>query len=158
MLAPQAPSFSLLGDNKHVAAEIATPNGTGAYGGGTYEAFHSDTLLARPATNFQGIDSVVEAHEPRVPEVAIRRPLYELELGDQGRLQPPADLYLLGGQPLAPPPAFGFGEVRKRRSGPLGEASAAVNLPGRANRGAGERACSPASAAVNQKRIAQQRF
>jgi len=36
-LAPQAPSFSLLGDNKHVAAEIATPSGTGAYGGGTYD-------------------------------------------------------------------------------------------------------------------------
>src|ERR1019366_8453978 len=26
-LAPQAPSFSLLGDNKHVAAQIATANG-----------------------------------------------------------------------------------------------------------------------------------
>jgi len=36
-LAPQSPSFSLLGDGKHLAAEIATPNGTGAYGGGTYD-------------------------------------------------------------------------------------------------------------------------
>jgi uncharacterized protein (TIGR03437 family) len=35
--AQQAPSFSLLGDDKHVAAEIATPSGTGAYGGGTYD-------------------------------------------------------------------------------------------------------------------------
>jgi uncharacterized protein (TIGR03437 family) len=36
-LAPQAPSFSLLSDGKHVAAEIPTPNGGGAYGGGTYD-------------------------------------------------------------------------------------------------------------------------
>jgi uncharacterized protein (TIGR03437 family) len=35
-LAPQGPSFLLLGDNKHVVGEIAT-NGTGAYGGGTYD-------------------------------------------------------------------------------------------------------------------------
>jgi uncharacterized protein (TIGR03437 family) len=31
-LAPQSPSFLLLGDNKHVVGEIATPNGIGAYG------------------------------------------------------------------------------------------------------------------------------
>jgi uncharacterized protein (TIGR03437 family) len=31
-LAPYGPSFSLLGDAKHVAGEILTPNGTGAYG------------------------------------------------------------------------------------------------------------------------------
>jgi uncharacterized protein (TIGR03437 family) len=37
MLSPYGPSFSLLGDGKHVAAEIATPNGSGAYGGGTYD-------------------------------------------------------------------------------------------------------------------------
>jgi uncharacterized protein (TIGR03437 family) len=36
-LAPQGPSFSLLGDGKHVAAEIATPSGAGAYGDGTYD-------------------------------------------------------------------------------------------------------------------------
>ncbi len=36
-LAPYGPSFSLFGDGKHVAGEIATPNGTGAYGGGTYD-------------------------------------------------------------------------------------------------------------------------
>ena len=32
MLAPQGPSFSLLGDGKHVVGEILTTNGTGAYG------------------------------------------------------------------------------------------------------------------------------
>ncbi len=36
-LAAYGPSFSLLGDGKHVAGEIATPNGSGAYGGGTYD-------------------------------------------------------------------------------------------------------------------------
>jgi uncharacterized protein (TIGR03437 family) len=36
-LSPQGPSFSLLGDGRHVAGEIATPNGSGAYGAGTYD-------------------------------------------------------------------------------------------------------------------------
>jgi uncharacterized protein (TIGR03437 family) len=36
-LASYGPSFSLLGDGKHVAGEIATPDGTGVYGGGTYD-------------------------------------------------------------------------------------------------------------------------
>jgi len=36
-LAQYAPSFSLLGDGKHVAGVIATPNGNGAYGDGTYD-------------------------------------------------------------------------------------------------------------------------
>jgi uncharacterized protein (TIGR03437 family) len=36
-LAQYGPSFSLLGDGKHAVGEIATPNGTGAYGGGTYD-------------------------------------------------------------------------------------------------------------------------
>lgn len=36
-LGAYGPSFSLLGDGRHVAAEIATPTGTGAYGGGTYD-------------------------------------------------------------------------------------------------------------------------
>jgi uncharacterized protein (TIGR03437 family) len=35
-LAPYGPSFSLF-DAKHVAAVIVTPNGTGAYAGGTYD-------------------------------------------------------------------------------------------------------------------------
>lgn len=44
-LAGYAPSFSLLGDGRHVAGEIATPNGDGAYGGGTYDLVgSSDTF------------------------------------------------------------------------------------------------------------------
>jgi uncharacterized protein (TIGR03437 family) len=35
--APYGPSFSLLGDGKHVAGEILTPDGSGAYGDGTYD-------------------------------------------------------------------------------------------------------------------------
>lgn len=53
-LAPYGPSFSLLGDGKHAAGEIATPNGTGAYGGGTYDldgpsgAFSYNTRPVKP--------------------------------------------------------------------------------------------------------------
>jgi uncharacterized protein (TIGR03437 family) len=36
-LAQYAPSFSLLGDGKHVAGVILTPDGNGAYAGGTYD-------------------------------------------------------------------------------------------------------------------------
>jgi uncharacterized protein (TIGR03437 family) len=36
-LSPYGPSFSLLGDGKHVAGEIATTDGSGVYGGGTYD-------------------------------------------------------------------------------------------------------------------------
>ena len=36
-LGASSPSFSLLGDAKHVAGVIATPSGTGAYGGGAYD-------------------------------------------------------------------------------------------------------------------------
>ena len=36
-LGTSGPSFSLLGDGKHLAGVIATPSGTGAYGGGAYD-------------------------------------------------------------------------------------------------------------------------
>jgi len=55
-LAPYGPSFSLLGDGKHVAAEIATPNGTGAYGGGTYD-------LVGPSNTFSYRTRPVKAGE-----------------------------------------------------------------------------------------------
>ena len=54
ILAIQGPSFSLFGDGKHVAGEIATPNGTGADGGGTYDlvgpsgAFSFSTRPVKP--------------------------------------------------------------------------------------------------------------
>ena len=55
-LAPYGPSFSLLGDGKHVVGEIATPNGTGAYGGGTYD-------LVGPSNTFSYSTRPVKAGE-----------------------------------------------------------------------------------------------
>lgn len=55
-LSPYAPSFSLLGDGRHVAAEIATPNGTGAYFNGTYD-------LAGPLNAFSYSTRPVKAGE-----------------------------------------------------------------------------------------------
>jgi uncharacterized protein (TIGR03437 family) len=58
-LVSQAPSFSLLGDGRHVAAEIATPKGMGAYGGGTYD-------LAGPSNTFSFNTRPVRAGETLV--------------------------------------------------------------------------------------------
>lgn len=58
-LAPYGPSFSLLGDGKHVAAEIATPGGSGAYGGGTYD-------LVGPSNTFSYSTRPVKAGETLV--------------------------------------------------------------------------------------------
>jgi len=58
-LAPYGPSFSLLGDGKHVAAEIATPTGAGAYGGGTYD-------LIGPSNTFSYSTRPVKAGETLV--------------------------------------------------------------------------------------------
>ena len=44
-LAAYGPAFSLLGDGRHVAAEIVSPNGTGAYDFGYYD-------LVGPANTF----------------------------------------------------------------------------------------------------------
>jgi len=76
-LAPQGPSFNLLGDARHVAAEIATPNGTGAYGGGSYD-------LAGPTNTFSFATRPVKAGEtlalygvgfgPTVPAVPAGQP------------------------------------------------------------------------------------
>lgn len=78
-LASQAPSFSLLGDGKHVAAEIATPNGTGAYGGGTYD-------LAGPSNTFSFNTRPVQPGETLV--------LYGVGFG-------PTTPAVLAGQPFA---------------------------------------------------------
>ena len=36
-IAQVSPAFSLFGDGKHVACEIPTPDGSGAFGGGSYD-------------------------------------------------------------------------------------------------------------------------
>ena len=59
MLAAYGPSFSLLGDGKHVAAEIPTPNGTGAYDGGLYD-------LVGPSNTFSYSTRPVKAGETLV--------------------------------------------------------------------------------------------
>ncbi len=53
-LSPYGPSFSLLGDGKHVAGEIATPDGSGAYG--SYD-------LVGPANTFSYNTRPVKAGE-----------------------------------------------------------------------------------------------
>jgi uncharacterized protein (TIGR03437 family) len=55
-MAPYGPSFSLLGDGKHVAGQIATPNGTGAYDGGAYD-------LVGPSNTFSFVTRPVKAGE-----------------------------------------------------------------------------------------------
>jgi uncharacterized protein (TIGR03437 family) len=72
-----SPCFSLLGDGKHVAAEIATPNGTGAYG--SYD-------LVGPSNTFSFNTRPVRAGEtlilygvgfgPTIPGVPAGRPFY----------------------------------------------------------------------------------
>jgi uncharacterized protein (TIGR03437 family) len=58
-LAPQGPSFSLLSDGTHVAGEIATPDGSGAYGGGLYD-------LVGPSNTFSYSTRPVKAGETLV--------------------------------------------------------------------------------------------
>jgi uncharacterized protein (TIGR03437 family) len=58
-LAAYGPSFSLLSDAKHAVAEIATPTGTGAYGGGTYD-------LLGPSSTFSYSTRPVKAGETLV--------------------------------------------------------------------------------------------
>jgi uncharacterized protein (TIGR03437 family) len=58
-LSPYGPSFSLLGDGKHVAAEILTSNGIGAYAGGAYD-------LVGPANTFSYSTRPVRAGETLV--------------------------------------------------------------------------------------------
>ncbi len=58
-LAAYGPSFSLLGDGRHVAAEIATPTGTGVYGNGTHD-------LLGPSNTFSYNTRPVKAGETLV--------------------------------------------------------------------------------------------
>ena len=72
-LGPVAPSFSLLGDGQHAAGEIATPNGGGAYGDGTYDlvgpsgAFPFNTRPVRPGETLILYGVGFGPASPRVP-------------------------------------------------------------------------------------------
>ena len=59
-LADQSPSFNLLGDAKHVAAIILRSNGSGAFGGGSYDVVGpAGTTLGYPTVPAKAGDSVV---------------------------------------------------------------------------------------------------
>ncbi len=95
-LAPQGPSFNLLGDGKHVAAEIATPGGTGAYGGGTYD-------LAGPSKTFSYNTRPVKAGETLM--------LYGVGFGPTLRSVPAGQL-LSGSTPMVDVVAVTIGGVQ----------------------------------------------
>ena len=73
ILAPASPAFSLLSDGRHVAGVILTPNGTGAYGGGSYDlvgpsgAFPFLTRPARPGETLLLYGVGFGATNPPVP-------------------------------------------------------------------------------------------
>ncbi len=71
-LAPYGPSFSLLGDGKHLAAEIATPNGAGGYGGGTYDLLgpaNTFSYSARPVKTGETLVLFGVGFGPTAPQV-----------------------------------------------------------------------------------------
>ncbi len=94
-LAPYGPSLSLLGDGRHVAAEIATPNGTGAYGGGTYD-------LDGPSNTFSYATRPVKAGETLV--------LFGVGFGPTN-LRVPAGQPFSGAAPTASPVTVTIGGV-----------------------------------------------
>ncbi len=73
ILAPASPAFSLLSDGRHVAGVILTPNGTGAYGGGSYDlvgpsgAFPFPTRPAKPGETLLLYGVGFGATDPPVP-------------------------------------------------------------------------------------------
>jgi uncharacterized protein (TIGR03437 family) len=76
-LATYAPSFSLLGDGKHVAGEIATPDGSGAYGGGTYDLVGPSNALsfnARPVKAGETLILYGVGFGPTTPVVPVGQP------------------------------------------------------------------------------------
>lgn len=71
-LAAYGPSFCLLGDGKHVAGEIPTPNGRGAYGGGTYDLVGPAGLFAfqtRPVNPGETLILYGVGFGPTIPQV-----------------------------------------------------------------------------------------
>jgi len=71
-LAAYGPSFCLLGDGKHLAGEIPTPNGSGAYGGGTYDLVGPVGLFAfqtRPVNPGETLILYGVGFGPTIPQV-----------------------------------------------------------------------------------------
>ncbi len=75
-LAPVSPSFSLF-DATHPAAEIATPNGSGAYGNGTYDLLGPPGILTTPTRPVSAGETLVlygVGFGPTTPMVSAGRP------------------------------------------------------------------------------------
>ncbi len=72
-LAPTSPSFSVLGDGKHLAAVILTPDGSGSYGGGQYDlsgpagAFAFNTRPVKPGEQLELFGVGFGPTNPMVP-------------------------------------------------------------------------------------------
>ena len=72
-LAPTSPSFSVLGDGKHLAAVILTPDGSGSYGGGQYDlsgpagAFAFNTRPVKPGEQLELFGVAFGPTNPMVP-------------------------------------------------------------------------------------------
>jgi uncharacterized protein (TIGR03437 family) len=96
ILALQGPCFSLLGDGKNVAGEIATPNGEGAYGGGSYD-------LVGPSGAFSFKTRSVKAGETLV--------LYGVGFGPTTSAVPAGRLYS-GSSPTSNPVTITIGGVQ----------------------------------------------
>ena len=77
-LAAASPSFSLLGDGKHVAGVIATPNGSGAYGAGGYDLVGpagAFPFATRPVTAGEVLVLYGVGFGPVIPAVAAGQPV-----------------------------------------------------------------------------------
>jgi uncharacterized protein (TIGR03437 family) len=73
VLAPTSPSFSVFDDAKHVAAVILTPDGSGSYGGGTYDLAGPSSgvdFKARPAKVGDQVELFGVGFGPTNPPVA----------------------------------------------------------------------------------------
>jgi len=76
-LAQYAPSFSLLGDGKHVAGVIPTPDGNGAYGGGTYDLVGPENTFSfstRPVQQGETLTLYGVGFGPTTPHVPAGQP------------------------------------------------------------------------------------
>jgi uncharacterized protein (TIGR03437 family) len=76
-LAQYASSFSLLGDGKHVAGVIPTPNGNGAYGGGTYDLVgpvNTFSFSTRPVQQGETLTLYGVGFGPTTPHVPAGQP------------------------------------------------------------------------------------
>ena len=78
------------------------------------EAYLLASLSYRSAVTSGGILVLAQRHEARMAEMVVGRPLKELGLSDEERLDPSALRHLSSREPLPPAPSFGFWQVGER--------------------------------------------